>query len=144
VVSGQLSATMVRKTSNRRIQAHMKRTGRLAVALLFGVAAVMAGMTGTFRGTIVDPGTKSSADRGWIYVQGRNQMLRRVQIADAKVIYAPEVPAALKATNPATALTDGAEVRVTAAQDGSGEWRATTVEILKPAPQSRRFARTKM
>lgn len=117
---------------------------RPALIVFLAAAAALAGMTGTFRGTIVDPGTKSSADRGWIYVQGRNQMLRRVQVADAKVIYGPDVPAAMKAAKPASALIDGAQVRVTAAQDGSGEWRATTVEILKSAPQTRRFARTKM
>ena len=117
---------------------------RLALIWFLGAAAALAGMTGTFRGTIVDPGTKSSADRGWIYVQGRNQMLRRVQVADAKIVYASDVPAAMKAAKAASALIDGAEVRVTAAQDGSGEWRATTVEILKPAPQTGRFGRSKM
>lgn len=111
---------------------------RLAAVTVLAAAA-FAGMTGTFRGTIVDPANKSASDRGWIYVQGRNQMLRRVQIADAKVTYAPEIPAAMKTLNPATALIDGTEVRVTATQDGSGEWRATTVEILKPAPQAPAF-----
>lgn len=106
--------------------------------------SAFAAMTGTFRGTIVDPGTKSSADEGWIYVQGHNQMLRRVQVADAKIAYAPDYPAAMKVAKPASALTDGVEVRVTAAQDGKGEWRATTVEILKPAPDPGRFRRTKM
>ena len=117
---------------------------RLTVVIVLTYASAFAAMTGTFRGTIVDPGTKSSADQGWIYVQGRNQMVRRVQVADAQVVYAPEFPVPLRSAKPASALTDGTEVRVTAAQDGKGEWRATTVEILKPAPESRRFRHTKM
>lgn len=88
------------------------------------------GTPGSFRGTIVD---NPQAGKGWIYVQGRNGMARRVEISHARVIYDEDVPAAERHPRPEEALTPGTEVRVEAEQGSDGEWRASTVEILKAA-----------
>jgi len=107
----------------------LRRT--LATVLLFAAVAAYAGTEGTFRGTIVEPSKKSTSDSGWIYVQGHNQMLRRVLATKAKIIFAQEVPLELRNSNPAELLVSGTEVRVTAEQDSSGEWQAKTIEILR-------------
>jgi hypothetical protein len=120
------------------------RVRRLSAAVFLVATLGFAEALGTFRGTIVDPPQKSAKDKGWIYVQGRNQMLRRVSVAQAKVVYGPDVPLPLRHPQPAAALADGTEVRVTATQDVSGEWRATEVEILKLAPEQTRFSRAKL
>ena len=109
----------------------------LAVAVLACAlsVALCAGTPGIFQGQVF---RDQNASPGWIYVQGRNGMLRRVEISRARVLYAPSVPAADRAKNPAQDLIPGAEVRVTAEQDGDGEWRASRVEILKISkPQNR-------
>ena len=88
-----------------------------------------AGTPGSFRGTIVDG---PSVQKGWIYVQGRNGMARRVEVAHAHVTYDEEVPTSERSSSPEDALVIGAEVRVTAEQGGDGEWKASAVEVLKP------------
>ena len=57
--------------------------------------------------------------------------MRRAHISEAEILYASTVPPALREKDPAHALKEGAEVRVTADQGGDGEWRAIRVEILK-------------
>jgi hypothetical protein len=99
-----------------------------AALLLSATLIVTAGTPGSFRGTIVDG---PSMQKGWIYVQGRNGMARRVEIAHAQVTYDDDVPAAERGAKPEDALVVGAEVRVTAEQGSDGEWRASEVEILK-------------
>lgn len=89
-----------------------------------------AGTPGSFRGTIVDASGATTGKR-WIYVQGRNGMARRVEITRARVIYDNDVAAPKTGSNPADALTVGAEVRVTAEQGSDGEWKASRIEILR-------------
>jgi hypothetical protein len=101
----------------------------MALVLLMAVL-LNAGTSGSFRGTIVDG---PSAAKGWIYVQGRNGMARRVEIAHAHVAYDEEIPAAERRSRPEEALVVGTEIRVTAEQGSDGEWKASEVEILKPA-----------
>ena len=68
---------------------------------------------------------------GWIFVQGRNHMLRRVEVAHAADRLwrgssrqpAPQMQCRMP--------EPGQEVRITAHQDRAGEWRAKRVEILK-------------
>src|ERR1051326_5205410 len=67
---------------------------------------------------------------GWIFVQGRNRMLRRVEVAHAVIVFGEEIPASQRRKCNAECLTAGQEVRVTAQQDSAGEWRAKRVEIL--------------
>jgi len=99
-------------------------------ALILGMsAALSAGTPGSFRGTIVD--RPHSSEKNWIYVQGRNGMARRVDISRARIVYDEDVPTAGRLAKPEDALTDGAEVRITAEQGSDGEWKATRVEILK-------------
>lgn len=73
------------------------------------------------------------AKKGQIFVMSRNGKLRRVQVKGARVVYAPNVPQKLRKLEAAEALKHGAEVRVTADENGAGLWRARLVEILNPA-----------
>ena len=58
-------------------------------------------------------------------------MLRRVRVSDARIIYNISVPSKEQQAKSPDALVAGTEVRVTAEQDGNGEWHALVVEILK-------------
>ncbi len=100
----------------------------LTGTLLFG------GTPGSFRGTVVESedGTQSP---GWIYVRGRNGSIRRVDIRRAKVDYDPD-SGGEHPKNAANDLRPGTEVRVTAEQGDDGEWKASRVEVLKPAASS--------
>ena len=108
----------------------------LAFGLLaFGPAAFA--VDGTFRGKIADAPANVPAVKGWIFVEGRNQMLRRVEVAHAEIVYGEEVPASSQRHNcNSDCLAKGQEVRITAYQDKSGEWRAKRVEILKETTQT--------
>jgi len=102
----------------------------LALGLLaYGPAA--SAVDGTFSGKITDPPPSEPAVKGWIFVQGRNRMLRRVEVAHAEIVYGEEIPASERHNCNAGCLKAGQEVRITAHQDSSGEWRAKRVEILK-------------
>jgi hypothetical protein len=108
----------------------------LAFGLLLSSSAVFA-VDGTFRGKIADPPANEPAVKGWIFVEGRNQMLRRVEVAHAEIVYGEEVPASNQRHNcNSDCLVKGQEVRITAHQDASGEWRAKRVEILKMTTQT--------
>ena len=101
-----------------------------AMLILFAIPS--AAISGSFRGKIVE-GAQSAVDPNWIYVQGRNGMIRRVEISHAQVDYDPSIPAVSRRPQAQAALTAGAEVRVTAEQGSDGEWRATRIEVLKTA-----------
>jgi hypothetical protein len=88
---------------------------------------------GTFVGRIVDAPPEAPLPKGWIFVQGRNHMLRRVEVAHAAIVYGGEVPAAQRRKCGIECLAAGLIVRVTADQDKAGEWRANRVEILQLA-----------
>jgi hypothetical protein len=107
---------------------------------LLGVLA-FAGAPGIFQGRVYQD---QNAAPGWIYV-GRNGMLRKVEVSRAQVVYGASVPREERAPDAAQDLIEGAEVRVTAEQDGGGEWRALKVEIIQvprdaksPGPGSRK------
>jgi hypothetical protein len=104
---------------------------RCAVMLIL-FALPVAAIAGSFRGTIVE-GAQNATEPNWIYVQGRNGMIRRVEITTARVEYDASVSASVRRHKPQNALTAGAEVRVTAEQGSDGEWRATRIEVLEPA-----------
>ena len=99
----------------------------LLVAFLLPLSAEISG---TFRGVIVHA-PAGEPTNGWIYVAGRNGNLRRAEVSHAHVLYASSVPVRLRAKDASRSLKEGAEVRVTASQDGKGEWQASRVEILK-------------
>ena len=103
----------------------------ISLVLWLTLSPLSAGTPGTFRGKIIEapPGKEH---QGWLYIQGRNKLLRRVAVENAAVVYADGVPSPQREKVPADALVEGAEVRVTAEQDEAGEWRALRIEILKP------------
>jgi hypothetical protein len=110
------------------------KTRAAACLLLFAITLVpcLFATPGTFRGRIVEP-PAGKEHEGWLYVQGRNKMLRRVSLEKAEVVYSDQVPTQQRDRVPANALAAGAEVRVIAEQDEAGEWRALRIEILKVA-----------
>jgi len=60
-----------------------------------------------------------------------------VEVAHAEIVYGEEVPVSNQRHNcNSDCLVKGQEVRITAHQDASGEWRAKRVEILKVGVQS--------
>lgn len=86
---------------------------------------------GTFRGKVVDPPVTQPVMPGWIFVQGRNRMLRRVEVSHAVIVFGDEIPASQRHKCNAECLSAGQEVQVTARQDSAGEWRAKRIEILR-------------
>lgn len=102
-----------------------------ALCLLSLLSATLWAADGTFQGRIIDPPLNQPLVRGWIYVQGRNHMLRRVEVSHAQIVFGANVPLSQKRKCNADCLTAGQEIRVTAEQDGTGEWRAKRVEILR-------------
>jgi len=124
----------------------MARRGSVALFALLLASGLYAATPGTFRGHVVElADVKKVPDE--IYVISPNGSLRRVRISDARVSYSDEVPAKYRTEEAATVLVHGAEVRVTAEEDGHGAWRASTIEILhvpgsprarrKPLPEDR-------
>jgi hypothetical protein len=112
----------------------VKKTVSLVVVVTLLLALEVSGTPGTFRGKIV-AAPEGKHHKGWLYIQGRNRMLRRVALAKAEVFYSDQVPAHQREKVPAKGLAEGTEVRVTAEQDDAGEWRALRIEILKvPVP----------
>lgn len=107
-----------------------------AFIFLFSVAGI-AGTPGEFRGTVVN-GPEASGH--WVYVEGHNHAVRRVDVRQAKIHYDSEVPPAERQDPVPKVLVIGTQVRVTAEQDDAGEWRATEVEILKGNPQPEKKA----
>lgn len=104
----------------------------ITVFVLFALLSLPAlGIDGTFEGRVVDPPANEPSSPGWIYVQGRNHMLRRVEVSHAQIVFAETVPVTARRKCNLDCLTPGQEIRVTAEQDRSGEWRAKRVEILK-------------
>lgn len=101
----------------------------LLLGLLFWSVAASA-TDGTFRGKVVNPPANEQAAPGWIFVEGRNHMLRRVEVAHAQIVFGEDVPVSQHRKCNAECLSPGQEVRITARQDSAGEWRAKRVEIL--------------
>ncbi|HEY6250180.1 MAG TPA: hypothetical protein VI685_09470 [Candidatus Angelobacter sp.] len=99
--------------------------------LLLFIGVPVWAVDGTFQGRVIDPPSNQPLRYGWIYVQGRNHMLRRVEVSHAHIIFGDNVPVSQRRKCNVECLTAGLEVRVTAEQDGAGEWRAKQVEILK-------------
>jgi hypothetical protein len=117
-----------------KIQHRTNRMGRrlsAIVILLSCLSSATWAIDGTFQGRVVDPPTSQPLVRGWIYVQGPNHMLRRVEVSHASIVFGESVPVSQRHKCTMECLTAGQEVRVTAEQDRAGEWRAKRIEILK-------------
>lgn len=100
----------------------------LCLMVMLLCVSSFAGVSGSFRGTVV-AGPDSSEN--YIYVQGHNHSVRRVDVSRAEIRYDAEVPAAARKAPVPRVLAVGTQVRVTAEQDATGEWRASAVEILQ-------------
>jgi len=106
---------------------------RRAMKVIFFLAWLGASawaVEGTFQGKVVGPGDHQPLAHGWIYIQGRNHLLRRVEVSHASIVFSENIPPVQRHKCGVECLTEGIEVRVTAEQDSSGEWRARRIEIL--------------
>jgi hypothetical protein len=102
----------------------------MVFVLLFSSLPASA-VDGTFRGRVIDPPMNQPLMPGWIFVQGKNRMLRRVEVAHAVIVFGDEIPVHQRHKCNSECLSAGQEVRITARQDSAGEWRAKRVEILR-------------
>jgi hypothetical protein len=111
---------------------------RVAILLLTMnvLSAALYATDGTFQGTVVDPPASEQARPGWIFIQGPNRSLRRVEVSHAVVTLGPQVARHQKGKCGWECLAVGQEIKVTADQDAAGEWRAKRVEILRLAPSA--------
>jgi len=100
--------------------------------LVIAVSAFAA--DGSFTGQVVN-GPNLDTNKKWVFIQGLRGPARRVDINGAKVSFGSEVKKQDKPLKPEDAIREGAQVRVTASQDGDGEWKASSVEIVKVAPK---------
>ncbi len=103
------------------------------VCLLVLAASAFAA-NGSFTGQVVN-GPNLDANKKWVFIQGPRGPVRRVDVSGAKVSFGPSVKKQEKAVKPEDAVREGAEVRVMASQDGDGEWKASSVEVVKVAPK---------
>jgi hypothetical protein len=102
----------------------------IATTVLFsGFSVGEEGTIGIFQGLVI-PGSSREAGK-YIYVQGRNGSLRRVKITGAKVSYADSIPLSQRIKSPIECLQEHPEVKVTAEQGGSGEWKAREIVIMR-------------
>jgi hypothetical protein len=115
----------------RFVRNRVKTCGLLAVVtfLLSIAPAALLATSGTFRGVVTDPPSGDSSAKV-LYVKARNGMVRKVDISSAVVVYEASVPESSREKKPAQALKSGVDVRVTAEQGDSGDWKATRVEIV--------------
>jgi hypothetical protein len=111
-----------------------------AMLMGFGLSfccATASAVEGTFYGIVVNPPAGAPQPAGWIYVQSKNHMLRRVDISHATIVFEQGIAQKQKDCRQ-PCLVSGDEVRVTAEQDRSGEWRAKRVEVLNAGTHLRR------
>lgn len=107
---------------------------RLLCASFLLVSSVVFAANGSFTGQVVNGPNLDTSDK-WVYVQAPKGAVRRVEISHAKVVYGDDVPQKEREPKAEDGVHEGAQVRVTASQNGEGEWEASRVEILKTAPQ---------
>ena len=103
----------------------------LLVCWLLLAGLPLLAVDGMFQGKVVDPPGDVPLKHGWIFVQGRNHMLRRVEVSHAVIVIAQGVAPSQRRKCHMECLAAGQEVRITAEQDSEGEWRAKRVEILR-------------
>jgi hypothetical protein len=103
----------------------------LLLSLLLLAPRLGAAAEGIFQGKVIDPPVDEQVPPGWIFVQGRNHLLRRVEVAHAVIVFGQQIPSSQRRDCGVECLEVGQEIRVIAEQDASGEWRARRVEILR-------------
>jgi len=106
----------------------MKVLWALAAAFAI-VGAGWAGTLGSFAGIVVvgppEPGH-------WLYVEGHDHGIRRVNVTAARIHYGSDVPADARREPIPDVLPAGTYIRVHAEQGPDGEWHAAEIEILEP------------
>jgi hypothetical protein len=122
----------------------MRSRARLIVLMVSLASGLSFGTEGIFQGTVVDPPSSQPASPGWIFVQGGNHQLRRVEVTHAEIVFGEQVPPSQKRKCGPECLEAGQEVRITANQDASGEWRARRVEILRTGDRRSGLVTAKM
>lgn len=105
----------------------------LSVCWLLLAGLPLPAADGMFQGKVVDPPVNSHLKHGWIFVQGRNHMLRRVEVSHAVIVISQDAVPNQQRKCRMECLAAGQEVRIIAEQDSKGEWRAKRVEILRLA-----------
>src|SRR3954470_19053940 len=117
----------------------------LVLILIIPIGSFGAGMLGVFQGKIVR-GPVAKGKARWLYVQSRNGMVRRVNIARASVEYDEDYPVSLKQQKPASSLALDVEVRITAEQEhskkGDGEWQGREILIIAPRSEKPKSSKT--
>jgi hypothetical protein len=98
----------------------------LTILLVCLSMTAFAGPVGIFQGELMD-----GPQAGWLYVKGKNGMLRRVELGKARIVYGAAVPLEQRDANPSGELIRGAIVKVTAEQGSDGEWRAQEVVLVQ-------------
>jgi hypothetical protein len=106
------------------------RSAVVSIMVVASIAPVYA-VDGTFQGKVVAAPADAPVVPGWIYVQGRNHLLRRVEVAQAEIVFSSAIPEKQRGTANPGRLVPGTEVLITARQDRAGKWHAKRVEILK-------------
>ena len=107
---------------------HQTRPLALLLALLFIVPLLSANTSGVFRGILVEDPHGSS--KGFLYLRSHNGNMRRVETSKATVAFDESVPKEQQMGAAADALKPGADVRITAEQEGDGEWHASRIDIM--------------
>ena len=103
----------------------------LMIAALMLVPPSGFAADGMFEGKVVDTPPKEQTVPGWIFIQARNHMLRRVEVTHALIYRGRQGDRRQRRCN-LDCLAVGQEILITAEQDSSGEWHAKRVEILWP------------
>ena len=67
---------------------------------------------------------------GFVYLKARNGNMRKVEMTRAVIAYDDSVPKEQQTTAASEALKPGVDVRITAEQEGDGEWHASRIDIL--------------
>lgn len=117
----------VTRTTCSGIESAMRNLALPILALFLIATFAWADTPGTFRGVVIHG---PEVTPGWIYLKSANGQVRRVALGRARVVYSDTVPATERQKTAVNSISTGTEVRVTAQQDKSGEWRATKIEIL--------------
>jgi hypothetical protein len=112
-----------------------RSTAALFIFILF-LSPTLLAVDGAFQGRVVDPPSGAKLTPGWIFIQGHNKTLRRVEVNHARVVMSEEASAHQPCQGGIDCLTVGTEVRITASQGSDGEWHARVVEVLKFAKGS--------
>src|SRR3954466_11772985 len=107
---------------------------RLLSVLFLLVSSALFAANGSFTGQVVN-GPNLDSNKKWVYVQASKGAVRRGESFHAKGVYGGGVAEKEREPKAEDGVHEGSQVRVTAAQNGEGEWEASHVEILKTAPQ---------